>query len=41
MRYSKIKIFLNELNNKNLKHLSISNIIVVKSQNSLDFSINK
>jgi len=41
LRYSKIKIFLNELNKKNLKPFNISNIIVVKSQNSLDFSINK
>ena len=41
LRYSKIKIFLNELNKKNLKPFNISNIIVVKNQNSLDFSINK
>ena len=41
LRYSKVKIFLNELNKNNLKCISISNIIVVKSQNSLDFSINK
>ena len=41
LRYSKIKIFLNELNNKNLKTFNISNLIVVKSQNSLVFSINK
>jgi len=41
LRYSKIKIFLNELNKKNIKPFHISNIIVVKSQNSLDFSINK
>ena len=41
LRYSKIKIFLNELNKKNLKTFNISNIIVVKGQNSLDFSINK
>ena len=40
-RYSKIKIFLSELNKNNLKSINISNIIVVKSQNSLDFSINK
>ena len=41
LRYSKIKIFLSELNKNNLKSINISNIIVVKSQNSLDFSINK
>ena len=41
LRYSKVKIFLNELNKNNLKSISISNIIVVKSQNYLDFSINK
>lgn len=41
LRYSKIKIYLNELNKKNLKSFSISNIIVVKSQNYIDFSINK
>ena len=41
LRYSKIKIFLNELNKKKLKSFNISNIIVVKNQNSLVFSINK
>ena len=41
LRYSKVKIFLSELNKNNLKSISISNMIVVKSQNSLDFSINK
>ena len=41
LRYSKIKIFLNELNKKKLKSFNISNIIVVKSKKSLDFSISK
>ena len=41
LRYSKVKIFLSELNKNNLKSVNISNLIVVKSQNSLDFSINK
>ena len=41
LRYSKIKIFLSELNKNNLKSINISNLIVVKSQNYLDFSINK
>ena len=41
LRYSKVKIFLSDLNKNNLKFISISNIIVVKSQNSLNFSINK
>ena len=41
LRYSKIKFFLKELNKNNLKSISISNIIVIKSQNYLDFSINK
>ena len=41
LRYSKIKFFLKELNKNNLKSISISNIIVIKSQNSLVFSINQ
>ena len=41
LRYSKVKIFLNELNKNSLKSISISNIIAVKTQNTLDFSINK
>ena len=41
LRYSKIKIFLNELSKKNIKLFNISNIIVLKSHNTLDFSINK
>ena len=41
LRYSKIKIFLSELKKNNLKSIRISNIIVIKSQNYLDFSINK
>ena len=41
LRYSKVKIFLSKLNKNNLKSINISNLIVVKNQNSLDFSINK
>ena len=41
LRYSKVKIFVSKLNKKNLKSINISNLIVVKSQNSLVFSINK
>ena len=41
LRNSKVKIFLSELNKHNLKSINISNMIVLKSQNYLDFSINK
>ena len=41
LRYSKVKIFLSKLDKKNIKSINISNLIVVKKQNSLIFSINK
>ena len=41
LRYSKVKNFLSELNKNNLKSINVSNIIVVKSKKSLDFSISK